>query len=253
VAGIGFDWVCIDAQHGLIGYQEMLGMLQAVAVKGVPALVRVPWNEPGWIMKALDAGAAGVIVPMVNSPEEARAAAGACRYPPQGYRSWGPTRASLGVADYAPELANRSVVCAVMVETAPALEQLDEILAVPGVDAVFMGPSDFAISMGLAPRSDDPEHRRRLDGMPAVCRRHGVVAGIACASAELEHHHLARPHRSFGQHVPGYGGADDRFPAGSARARLPMCCRSAGQMKDRVRVLRLLRQCLDCLWSWESE
>ena len=188
LAGIGFDWVCIDAQHGLIGYQEMLGMLQAVAVKQVPALVRVPWNEPGWIMKALDAGAAGVIVPMVNGPEEARAAAGACRYPPLGYRSWGPTRVSLGVADYAPELANRSVVCAVMVETVPALDQLDEILSVPGVDAVFIGPSDFAISMGLGPRSTDPGHRRRLEAVPAVCHKHGVVAGIACASDELLKH-----------------------------------------------------------------
>jgi 4-hydroxy-2-oxoheptanedioate aldolase len=185
MAKAGFDWICIDAQHGLVGYWEMLGMLQGASTSGVPALVRVPWNDPGWIMKALDAGASGVIVPMVNSPAEARQAVGACRYPPLGYRSWGPTRASMTVADYEPELANRSVICAVMVETVPALEQLDEIAAVPGVDAVFMGPSDFAISMGLAPRGDDPEHRRRLESVPAVCRQHGVVAGIACGSVEL--------------------------------------------------------------------
>ena len=185
VARSGFDWICIDAQHGLIGYQEMLGMLQAVAVTGVPALVRVPWNDPAWIMKALDAGAAGVIVPMVNSPSEAASAVAACRYPPEGYRSWGPTRASLGVEDYSPELANRSVICAVMVETVPALERLGEIVSVPGVDAVFIGPSDFAISMGFAPRSAEPEHRRRLESVPAVCHEHGVVAGIACGSAEL--------------------------------------------------------------------
>ena len=185
MARSGFDWICIDAQHGLIGYQEMLGMLQAVAVAGVPSVVRVPGNDPGWIMKALDAGAAGVIVPMVNSPEEAAAAVGACRYPPDGYRSWGPTRASLGVPDFSPELANRSAICAVMVETVPALERLDEILAVKGVDAVFIGPSDFALSMGFAPRSDEPEHRRRLEAVPAVCRKHDVIAGIACGSNEL--------------------------------------------------------------------
>ena len=104
-----------------MGEQDMVGMLQGVATTAVPAMVRVPWNDPGWIMKALDAGASGVIVPMVNSPEEAAAAAGACRYPPDGYRSWGPTRVSLGVADYSPDLANRSVICAVMVETVPAL------------------------------------------------------------------------------------------------------------------------------------
>ena len=185
MARAGFDWVCIDLQHGLIGYQEMLAMLQGVAVAGVPALVRVPWNDPSWIMKALDAGAAGVIVPLVNSPAEAAAAAGACRYPPDGYRSWGPVRASLGVADFTPELANRSVVCAVMVETVPALEQLDEIVSVAGVDAVFIGPSDFALSMGLPPRSDEPEHRKRLETVPAICHQHGVIAGIACGNAEL--------------------------------------------------------------------
>jgi 4-hydroxy-2-oxoheptanedioate aldolase len=185
MARAGFEWVCIDLQHGLIGYQEMLGMLQAVAVADVPAVVRVPWNDPAWIMKALDAGAAGVIVPMVNSPEEAAAAVGACRYPPAGYRSWGPTRAALGVSDFSPELANRSVVCAVMVETVPALERLREIVSVPGVDVVFIGPSDFAISMGFAPRSDEAEHRRRLEAVPGVCREHGVVAGIACGSLEL--------------------------------------------------------------------
>jgi 4-hydroxy-2-oxoheptanedioate aldolase len=185
MAKAGFDWICIDAQHGLVGYWEMLGMLQGVAASGVPALVRVPWNEPGWIMKALDAGAAGVIVPMINSPDEARRAVAACRYPPLGYRSWGPTRASITVDGYEPELVNRAVICAVMVETVPALEQLGEIAAVPGVDAVFMGPSDFAISMGLAPRADDAEHRRRLESVPAICSRHGVIAGIACGSVEL--------------------------------------------------------------------
>jgi 4-hydroxy-2-oxoheptanedioate aldolase len=185
MARAGFDWICIDQQHGLIGYQQMLAMLQAVAVAGVPAVVRVPWNEPAAIMKALDAGAAGVIVPMVNTPEEAAAAVGACRYPPAGYRSWGPTRAALGVPDFSPELANRSVVCAVMVETVPALERLAEIVSVPGVDVVFIGPSDFAISMGFAPRSDEAEHRRRLEGVPKVCNEHGVAAGIACGSLEL--------------------------------------------------------------------
>lgn len=185
MARAGFDWICIDQQHGLIGYQQMLAMLQAVAAAGVPAIVRVPWNEPAAIMKALDAGAAGVIVPMVNTPEEAAAAVGACRYPPAGYRSWGPTRAALGVRDFSPESANRAVVCAVMVETVPAMERLAEIASVPGVDVVFIGPSDFAISMGFAPRSDEAAHRARLEEVPKVCRDHGVVSGIACNSPEL--------------------------------------------------------------------
>jgi 4-hydroxy-2-oxoheptanedioate aldolase len=185
MAKAGFDWLCVDAQHGLIGYSEMLAILQAVTASGVPVLVRVPWNEPGWIMKSLDAGAAGVIVPMVNSPAEAELAVKACRYPPRGYRSWGPTRASMYAEGYQPGPVNEAVICAVMVETVPALERLDEIASVPGVDAVFMGPSDFAISMGLGPRGDDAEHRRRLEVVPGVCNRHGVIAGIACGSLEL--------------------------------------------------------------------
>jgi 4-hydroxy-2-oxoheptanedioate aldolase len=185
MARAGFDWVCIDIQHGLMGEEAMLGMLQGVATAGVPSMVRVPPNDPGWIMKALDAGAAGVVVPMVNSPEEAASAAGACRYPPEGYRSWGPTRVALGISDYNPDIANRSVICAVMVETVPALDRLDEIVAVKGVDAVFIGPSDFAVSMGFPPRSDEPEHRRRLEAVPATCSAHDVVAGIACGSTEL--------------------------------------------------------------------
>ena len=87
--------------------------------------------------------------------------------------------------DYSPKLANRSVICAVMVETVSAIDRLEEIVAVEGVDAVFIGPSDFAVSMGLPPRSDEPEHRRRLEAVPAICQSHGVVAGIACGSAEL--------------------------------------------------------------------
>ncbi|HEY3194225.1 MAG TPA: aldolase/citrate lyase family protein, partial [Candidatus Dormibacteraeota bacterium] len=96
----GHDWVCIDTQHGLIGYDVMLPMLQAISAGSVPSFVRVPWNEPGAIMKALDAGAGGVIVPMVNSVEQAKAAVDACRYPPHGIRSMGPTRARAVDSDW---------------------------------------------------------------------------------------------------------------------------------------------------------
>lgn len=182
----GFDWVCIDTQHGLVGYDQMVPMLQGLAITAVPALVRVRWNEPGEIMKALDAGAQGVIVPMINSPEEARAAVGACRYPPDGYRSWGPVRAALGADDYSPASANRNVVCVVMIETAAGLARVDEILSVPGVDAVYVGPNDMAVTHGMAPDADarDPEHRRLIEGVLEACRRHQIVAGIHCGSVE---------------------------------------------------------------------
>jgi len=182
----GFDWVCLDMQHGLIGYDAMVPMLQAVSRTGTPAFVRVPWNQPDHIMKALDAGAQGVVVPMVNSVADAQAATGACRYPPRGYRSWGPVRAALELSGFNPELANRDVVCAVMVETAAALADLDAILSVPGIDAVYVGPNDMAVTHGLPPNANptDPEHRRLISSVREACDRHGIVAGIHCGSVE---------------------------------------------------------------------
>ena len=177
----GHDWVCIDTQHGLIGYDVMLPMLQAIAAGGVPSFVRVPWNEPGTIMKALDAGAGGVIVPMVNSVEEARTVVGACRYPPDGFRSMGPTRARTMGGEW------RLPICVVMIETVQAVNRADEILAVPGVDAVFVGPNDLAVSAGLDSGYEGrhPEHRRLIEAVATAARAHGVVAGIMCGSPEV--------------------------------------------------------------------
>jgi 4-hydroxy-2-oxoheptanedioate aldolase len=197
MARSGFDWLCIDTQHGLIGYDQMTVMLQAVAITGTPAFVRVPWNQPDHIMKALDAGAQGVVVPMVNSAEEARAAVGACRYPPDGYRSWGPIRASLGVSGYSPAAANRGVVVAVMIETPAGLAAADEILGVPGVDAVYVGPNDLAVTHGLEPGAQvpDPAHARAIEAALESCQRRGVVAGIHCANLEVARHWTERGFR----------------------------------------------------------
>lgn len=177
----GHDWVCVDTQHGLIGYDVMLHMLQAISAGGVPSFVRVPWNEPGAIMKALDAGAGGVIVPMVSSVVEARAAVGAMRYPPEGTRSMGPIRAR----DVDPDW--RRPLCVVMIETVPAVEQADQILAVPGIDAVFVGPNDLAVSAGLdsSYEARHPEHRRLIEAIAEAARANGVAAGIMCGTAEV--------------------------------------------------------------------
>jgi 4-hydroxy-2-oxoheptanedioate aldolase len=182
----GFDWVCVDTQHGLIGYDQMAAMLQGLAITGTPALVRVPWNQPDHIMKALDAGAQGVVVPMVGTVEEARAAVTAARYPPQGCRSWGPIRASLGVDGYSPEVGNRRTVVAVMIETPDGVENLEGIVSVPGVDAVYIGPSDLALGHGMAPTLavTDPEHERLVLAVLDGCRRQDVVAGIHCDGVE---------------------------------------------------------------------
>jgi 4-hydroxy-2-oxoheptanedioate aldolase len=180
----GFDWVCIDTQHGVIGYDQMMPMLQALSITGTPAFVRVPWNQPDHIMKSLDAGAQGVIVPMVSSAEEAEAAVAAVKYPPLGMRSWGPIRAALDVPGYSPEVANRRTVLAVMIETPGGVENLDAILSVRGVDAVYVGPSDLALGHGMTPtlKVEDPEHERLIETVVEGCRRHGVRAGIHCDS-----------------------------------------------------------------------
>jgi len=173
--------VTIDTQHGLIGYDVMLPMLQAISTAGVPSLVRVPWNEPGTIMKALDAGAGGVIVPMVNSVNDAEAVVGACRYPPAGFRSMGPIRARLVDGDW------RQPLCVVMVETVQAVNMVDDILSVPGIDAVFVGPNDLAVSAGLESSYEgrDPRHRAMIEKIAKSAREHEVTAGIMCGTPEV--------------------------------------------------------------------
>src|SRR4051794_27514385 len=180
VAAAGFDWICLDRQHGLIGYETMVAMLQAVGGRA-PVLVRAPWNEPDEIMRPLDAGAAGVIVPMVNTAAEAAAAVGACRYAPAGFRSWGPSRVSLGNPDYTPTSANESTLCVIMVETVEAVANVEEIVAVPGVDAILIGPYDLALSWSgaLETPGRTPRDRELIERVLSVC----ADAGIAVATS----------------------------------------------------------------------
>ena len=179
MAGIGFDWLCFDMQHGAIGPDVLVAMLQASAA-GPPVMVRVPWNDPPTIMRVLDLGAAGVIVPMINSAEEAQRAAGACFYPPYGYRSFGPIRRSRHVQ------GDHAVLCMVMVETVEAVRNIDAIVSTPGVGAVFIGPADLALSAGLPAsiEADDPGHLERIGRVVDSCDLHSVVPGIAAGSAE---------------------------------------------------------------------
>jgi len=144
-------------------------------------VVRVPWNEPGPIMKMLDAGACAVIVPMIETPADAERAVAACLYPPAGARSFGPTRAMLSASggDFCAS-ANESICCIPMIETAPALENLDDILSVPGVAAVYIGPMDLGLALGLSPKpdGDEPVYAEARQKVMDACRRHGVIAGI---------------------------------------------------------------------------
>lgn len=180
----GFTYVCVDLQHGLIGDGDLVPMLQAVSVGESSALVRVPSNEAGIIGKALDAGAVGVIVPMVNTADQCRAAVNAGKYAPQGSRSFGPIRAGMiEGSDYFDE-ANAGTVIIPMIETAEAIENIDAILSVEGVDTIYVGPVDLAISIGCRPGSSDPEFLQALATIVEACERHDVVPGIH-ASADL--------------------------------------------------------------------
>ncbi len=185
-ASAGYDYVCIDAQHGLADEQTMSTMILAIARTDASPLVRVAANEAHLIGRALDAGAVGVIVPMVNSAEQARAAVAACRYAPDGVRSMGPVAAGVRYGGAYVPAANRSISCIVMVETREALDAVDEIVAVPGVDAVYVGPADLSVSMGMRPALDqpDPSFHEALGAVVDACRRHGVVPGVH-ATAEL--------------------------------------------------------------------
>ena len=175
----GFDWLCIDMQHGAIDYKDAFAMLTAISTTDTIPFVRVPWNDPAIIMKVLDAGAYGVVVPLINTRADAEAAVAACRYPPDGIRSNGANRGMLyGGADYVAN-ANDQICCIPMIETKQAIANLDEILSVPGVDGAYIGPSDLSFALGLPPRMDneDPLHVETVDKILEACRRNGVAAG----------------------------------------------------------------------------
>ena len=180
----GFDALCVDLQHGTSEMNDVLPMLQAISQTDTAPVVRVAWNDPAPIMRALDLGAYGIIVPLVNTAEEAAKAVAACRYPPVGMRSSGPIRAAhYGGADYGAK-ANDEIVVMAMIETKEGIENLDAICATPGLDAVYIGPADLSFALGLDPRADNPDplHLETCDRILAAAHRHGIKAAMHCAS-----------------------------------------------------------------------
>lgn len=192
IASLGFDWVCADMQHGMIDYTDLTYMLPAISSTDAVPLVRVPWNEPYEIMKVLDAGAYGVIVPMINNRQEAEAAVRACRYPPAGQRSFGPIRAALyGRGGYAKE-ANDQIACLAMIETKEGIDNLQEIVTTPGLNGVYIGPADLALAMGLPVRGDQPEaeHFEMVKKIRQACVDAGIACGIHTSSLEYTQKYL---------------------------------------------------------------
>jgi 4-hydroxy-2-oxoheptanedioate aldolase len=190
----GWDSLTIDMQHGVIDYQAMVTMLQAISTTNTVPVVRVPWLEPGILMKSLDAGAYAVICPMINTREDAEKLVAYTHYAPQGTRSYGPVRALLyGGADY-PQHANETIVTLAMIETVQALDNLDDILSTPGLDAIYIGPSDLSIALGCKPSFDDlaPPVAQAVDHILARAKAHGVVAGIHNGAPEAARQRIAK-------------------------------------------------------------
>lgn len=180
MAAAGWDTLTIDLQHGLSDYSTAVGMLQAMRGTGVVPFARLAWTEPGIIMKLLDAGCMGLIAPMINSRADAEAFVAACRYPPRGYRSIGPTRASLVYgADYIDHADDR-VTCIALIETGEAIENIEEIAQTPGLDGFLIGPSDLSRSLveASSPKFADPTVAAAIDRVIGTAKRTGLATGV---------------------------------------------------------------------------
>ena len=185
MAQCGWDSVTVDMQHGVQDYVTMVACFQAMQSHPVTPMVRVPWNEPGIIGKVLDGGAYGVICPMINSKAEAEALVSYCRYPPKGKRSNGPIRAAMyGVASGYQKTANDEILVLPMIETQEAIESIETILDVPGIDGIYVGPSDLAFSYGDTPQLDhqDEKYLKIYAKLIAECSKRGIFPGIHTGS-----------------------------------------------------------------------
>ena len=217
MASQGFDSVTVDMQHGALDYSNLLPMFQAMRASGATLMARVPWLEPGIIMKALDAGAYGIICPMVNTAEEAARFVSYLRYPPLGQRSFGPTRVSFAAGpNYAAE-ANGNILAFAMIETAGGMANLDAIAATPGLDGLYVGPADLTLSLTqgrLPPGFDreEPEMIAALQRIVAACQKNDIRAALHCGTPDYAARAIG-----WGYSMTTIGG-DSRFLAAAAGA-----------------------------------
>jgi 4-hydroxy-2-oxoheptanedioate aldolase len=181
----GVDMVCLDGEHGIGGWDQLLRVLHLLTAGGTPTLVRVPTLDPVAIGHALDNGAHGVVVPFVESADDARTAVRACRYPPHGDRSWGPSRSTA----FRASRTSADPVCVVMVETSEAIAQADQIAGVDGVSAVLVGARDLALTLGLDPTgqhhlSESPPFLELVGAVASACARHSVPAAVPVSTRD---------------------------------------------------------------------
>ncbi|MBL1435851.1 MAG: 2,4-dihydroxyhept-2-ene-1,7-dioic acid aldolase [Rhodobacteraceae bacterium] len=189
MAAQDYDCVTIDMQHGALDYAAALPMLQAMRASGKTLMARVPWNDPGIIMKAMDAGAYGIICPMINNRAEAEALVSAMRYPPDGTRSFGPTRVNFAAGPGYAEEANDEMLAIAMIETAEAVANLEEIVTTPGLDAVYIGPADLTLGVmkgALPPGFDreEPEMIEVIQSILSAAKGAGLKACLHCGTPQ---------------------------------------------------------------------
>ena len=217
MANQGWDSLTIDMQHGLIDYPNAVNMLQAISTTETTPIARVNWNEPGQIMKILDAGCYGIICPMVSNRKEAENFVQACQYPPKGYRSFGPIRASIyGGEDYAKH-ADNEILKLAMIETKEALEKLDEILDTPNLDGIYIGPADLSLAVGEEPSFDKAENTKAYKEILRIleaAKKRNLLAGLHNGTAEY-----AKKMLSKGFNLVTVG-SDSRFIAAGAKSDL---------------------------------
>ncbi len=187
LARVGFDWLLLDAEHGPMGFETLQSMMQSMYGTGCVPIVRPQWNDMAIIKRCLDIGAYGVLIPWVNSKEDAEAAVRACKYPPEGLRGFGPRRAARSDPDYF-NTADQEILVTIQIETQKALDNLDEILSVPGIDACYVGPFDLSVSLGfgIPPKWNEPRYLAAFDRVLEASKRHKKPAGIFASSENLE-------------------------------------------------------------------
>ena len=187
-AAAGVRWIILDCEHGVLDLEAAANLMRGMSAWQCDAIVRLPGNDRMWIARCLDAGARGIIVPMVNTPEQAEAAVAAAKYPPAGKRGFGFGRANHYGVEFDAYLgcANDQIAVIVQIEHIKGVENADAILSVEGIDGVFVGPYDLSGSLGIPGKLDDPKMLEALERINQACDRHNVPAGVHITSAELD-------------------------------------------------------------------
>jgi 4-hydroxy-2-oxoheptanedioate aldolase len=193
IASVGYDYVCVDLQHGAVDYADAVHMFAMISAQGATPIARVASNDAAAIGRVIDAGALGIVVPLVDNASQAERAVAATRYPPRGNRSYGPIRGSLAVGSREP-IDLEQIFVAVMVETQSGLDFVDEIAASPDVDAIYCGPADLALALGLPPAYERTEqvHIDAIETIRKACETHGIIAGVHCVGGEMAARRVAQ-------------------------------------------------------------